>query len=139
MIVSTDTCSFLSVSIAQVKAGSQEARSEQVIEVPAKLDGLKMTNHVKDLFQDVTKREMVMNSVVTIAGDAVVWKLRHHFEVCQFLFTSFSVISIWILALILSVLLPVNDAAGNDGEKSGNSHMITFFWFVPQIFFTMMA
>jgi len=66
---------------ATVKAGSQEARSEQVIEVPAKLDGLKMTNHVKDLFQDVTKREMVMNSVVTIAGDAVVWKLKHHFEV----------------------------------------------------------
>jgi hypothetical protein len=96
MIIFTYTYGLLSFCIVQVKAGSQEARSEQVIEVPAKLDGLKMTNHVKDLFQDVTKREMVMNSVVTIAGDAVVWKLKHHFEVCQFLHISSTVISISI-------------------------------------------
>jgi hypothetical protein len=52
-----------------------------VIEIPAKLDGLKITEHVKELFQDVAKREMVMSSVVTIAGDAIVWKIRHHWEV----------------------------------------------------------
>jgi LEA14-like dessication related protein len=66
---------------AQVDSGSQEAKSEQVMEVPAKLDGLKMTNHLKDLFADVTKREMTLNSVVTISGCAVVWKWKHNFEV----------------------------------------------------------
>lgn len=64
-----------------MEAGSQGARSDQVIEIPAKLDGLKITEHVTELFQDVAKREMVMSAVVTIAGDAIVWKIRHHFEV----------------------------------------------------------
>jgi hypothetical protein len=67
--------------VEQVDSGSQEAKSEQVMEVPAKLDGLKMTNHLKDLFADVTKREMTLNSVVTISGCAVVWKWKHNFEV----------------------------------------------------------
>jgi hypothetical protein len=67
--------------VEQVDSGSQEAKSEQVMEVPAKLDGLKMTNHLKDLFADVTKREMTLNSVVTISGCAVVWRLKHNFEV----------------------------------------------------------
>jgi hypothetical protein len=66
---------------AQVEAGSQGAQCDQVIEIPAKLDGLKITEHVKELFQDVAKREMQMSAVVTIAGDAIVWKIRHHFEV----------------------------------------------------------
>jgi LEA14-like dessication related protein len=66
---------------AQVDSGSQEAKSEQVMEVPAKLDGLEMTNHLKDLFADVAKREMMLHSVVTIAGSAVVWKWKHNFEV----------------------------------------------------------
>lgn len=52
-----------------------------MMEVPAKLDGLEMTNHLKDLFSDVAKREMMLHSIVTISGDCVVWKLRHHFEV----------------------------------------------------------
>jgi hypothetical protein len=67
--------------VEQVDSGSQEAKSEQVMEVPAKLDGLKMTNHLKDLFADVTKREMTLNSVVTISGCAVVWRWKHNFEV----------------------------------------------------------
>lgn len=66
---------------AKVEAGSQGPQCDRVIEIPAKLDGLKMTEHVTELFQDVTKREMVMNSVVTIAGDAIVWKIKNHFEV----------------------------------------------------------
>ena len=61
--------------------GSQDAQSDKMIEIPAKLDGLKVTEHVTELFQDVAKREMVMSSVVTIAGDAIVWKIRHHWEV----------------------------------------------------------
>uniref|UniRef100_A0A7I4C3I2 Water stress and hypersensitive response domain-containing protein n=1 Tax=Physcomitrium patens TaxID=3218 RepID=A0A7I4C3I2_PHYPA len=66
---------------ADVEAGSQDARSDQVIEIPAKLDGLKITEHLKELFQDVRKREMVMSAVVTITGDAIVWKIRHNWEV----------------------------------------------------------
>ncbi|KAH9559087.1 hypothetical protein CY35_06G041300 [Sphagnum magellanicum] len=66
---------------AQVDSGSQEAKSEQVMEVPTKLDGLEMTNHLKDLFADVAKREMMLHSLVTIAGSAVVWKWKHNFEV----------------------------------------------------------
>lgn len=52
-----------------------------MIEIPAKLDGLKITEHLKELFQDVRKREMVMSAVVTITGDAIVWKIRHNWEV----------------------------------------------------------
>ncbi|KAL2610660.1 hypothetical protein R1flu_029233 [Riccia fluitans] len=66
---------------AKVEEGSQAARSSKVIYVPCKLDGLEMTNHVKDLFKDVTKREMTLHSVVTIAGRARVWKWTHNFEV----------------------------------------------------------
>jgi hypothetical protein len=69
------------ICVEQVDSGSQEAKSEQVMEVPAKLDGLEMTNHLKDLFADVAKREMMLHSVVTIAGSAVVWKWKHNFEV----------------------------------------------------------
>jgi hypothetical protein len=72
---------FFFCFVQQVPTGSQDARSDTVIEIPAKLDGLKITEHVKELFQDVAKREMVMSSVVTIAGDAIVWKIRHHWEV----------------------------------------------------------
>lgn len=64
-----------------MESGSQDARSDQIIEIAAKLDGLKITEHVTELFQDVAKREMVMSAVVAIAGDAVVWKIRHHWEV----------------------------------------------------------
>ncbi|CAM6099970.1 unnamed protein product [Calypogeia fissa] len=66
---------------AQVKEGTQEAKSSKVLEVPCKLDGLEMTNHVTDLFKDVTKREMNLHSVVTIAGRARLWKWTHNFEV----------------------------------------------------------
>ncbi|KAG6545398.1 hypothetical protein Mapa_012997 [Marchantia paleacea] len=66
---------------AKVEEGGQDAKSSKVIEVPCKLDGLEMTNHVKDLFKDVTKREMTLHSVVTIAGHARVWKWTHNFEV----------------------------------------------------------
>ncbi|KAL3690503.1 hypothetical protein R1sor_016812 [Riccia sorocarpa] len=66
---------------AKVEEGAQAARCSKVIYVPCKLDGLEMTNHVKDLFKDVTKREMMLHSVVTIAGHARVWKWTHNFEV----------------------------------------------------------
>lgn len=52
-----------------------------MLDVPCKLDGLEMTNHVRDLFKDVAKREMNLHSVVTIACHARVWKWTHNFEV----------------------------------------------------------
>lgn len=66
---------------AQVKEGGQEAKSSKVLDVPCKLDGLELTNHVKDLFADVGRREMNLHSVVTIAGWARVCNWTHNFEV----------------------------------------------------------
>lgn len=66
---------------AKVEEGSQDANSQEVLEVPAKLDGLEMTNHLKDLISDIRKREMTLHSVVTIKGNARLWKWTHRFEV----------------------------------------------------------
>ncbi|KAJ7558617.1 hypothetical protein O6H91_04G048300 [Diphasiastrum complanatum] len=67
---------------ATVPAGSQEANSTKILDVPAKLDGLNIKNHIVDLIKDITKREMSLHSVVTIKGHAKLWKLKHNFEVC---------------------------------------------------------
>ncbi|KAI5064308.1 hypothetical protein GOP47_0020978, partial [Adiantum capillus-veneris] len=66
---------------AKVEEGSQGANSQEVLEVPAKLDGLEMTNHLKKLLSDVRKREMILHSVVTIKGNARLWSWTHQFEV----------------------------------------------------------
>ena len=65
----------------KVPAGNQAALSAQTMELPCKLDGLELTSHFKDLFHDVTKREMMLHSVVTISGESLVWKWRHPFQV----------------------------------------------------------
>jgi len=65
----------------KVPAGDQAALSNSVMELPCKLDGLELTNHIKDLFCDMTKREMMLHSVVTISGESLVWKWRHPFQV----------------------------------------------------------
>lgn len=72
----------------QVQSGDQAAKSSKVMELPAKLDGLELTNHIKDLFCDVAKREMTLHSVVTISGDSLLWRWRHHFKVLQNLINS---------------------------------------------------
>ncbi|MCO5601348.1 hypothetical protein L7F22_055468 [Adiantum nelumboides] len=66
---------------AKVDEGNQGANSQEVLEVPAKLDGLEMTNHLKQLLSDVRNREMTLHSVVTIKGNARLWKWTHPFEV----------------------------------------------------------
>lgn len=66
---------------AKVPAGEQAAYSTSVMELRCKLDGLELTNHIKDLFCDVTKREMWLHSVVTITGESLVWRWRHPFKV----------------------------------------------------------
>uniref|UniRef100_A0A0D6R2Z7 Water stress and hypersensitive response domain-containing protein n=1 Tax=Araucaria cunninghamii TaxID=56994 RepID=A0A0D6R2Z7_ARACU len=66
---------------AQVPAGSQGANSSEILEVPAKMDGLEATQHLKDLAKDVAKREMTIRAVVTIEGSAWMWKWGHRFAV----------------------------------------------------------
>lgn len=66
---------------AKVQEGSQGANSQEVLDVTAKLDGLEMTNHLKQLLLDVRNREMTLHSVVTIKGNARLWKWTHRFEV----------------------------------------------------------
>lgn len=65
----------------KVPAGDQPALSDTTMELPCKLDGLELTNHIKDFFCDVTKREMMLHSVVTISGESLVWRWRHPFQV----------------------------------------------------------
>ncbi|KAH7373729.1 hypothetical protein KP509_17G072000 [Ceratopteris richardii] len=66
---------------AKVDEGSQDANSQEVLKVVAKLDGLEMTNHLAQLVSDVKNREMNLHSVVTIKGNARLWKWTHAFEV----------------------------------------------------------
>lgn len=66
---------------AQVPAGNQGANCSEILELPAKLDGLEVRDHMIDLAKDVTKREMCLKSVVTIKGVAKVWKWGHKFQV----------------------------------------------------------
>jgi len=64
-----------------VPAGSQGANCSEILEVPAKIDGVEVTQHLKDLVKDVRRREMDLRSVVNIKGSARLWKWGHKFEV----------------------------------------------------------
>lgn len=66
---------------AQVPEGSQGANSSEILEVPAKIAGVDVTQHLKDLVTDVRRREMDLRSVVNIKGSAWLWKWGHKFEV----------------------------------------------------------
>ena len=72
---------FETFNCLKVPAGDQAALSAKTMELPCKLDGLELTNHFKDLFGDVAKREMMLHSVVTISGESLMWKWRHPFQV----------------------------------------------------------
>ncbi|GLJ54280.1 hypothetical protein SUGI_1164410 [Cryptomeria japonica] len=66
---------------AQVPAGSQGANSCEIMEVPAKMDGLQVTQHLKHLIGDIAAREMSLRAVVTINGSAWLWKWGRAFQV----------------------------------------------------------
>ncbi|GMJ00833.1 hypothetical protein like AT3G44380 [Hibiscus trionum] len=66
---------------AQVKAGSQRPRSCQVLKLPARLDGMELAHHAKKFFDDVAKREMVLDAKVDIGGKAKVLWWGHRFKV----------------------------------------------------------
>lgn len=81
---STVMCIYYKDSLlgqAQVPEGSQEANCSEVLEVPAKIDGMEVTQHLKDFVKDVSRREMDLRSVVNIKGSAWFWKWGHKFEV----------------------------------------------------------
>ncbi|KAB2015225.1 hypothetical protein Goshw_006410 [Gossypium schwendimanii] len=66
---------------AQVKAGSQRARSCQVLKLPTRLDGVELAHHAGKFFADVAKREMVLDAKVDIGGKAKVLWWGHRFKV----------------------------------------------------------
>eukprot|EP00850_Spirogloea_muscicola_P012909 SM000085S23259 [mRNA] locus=s85:367464:368379:+ [translate_table: standard] len=66
---------------AQVPSGGQGARSERVMELPCKLDGLEISSHMLALISDVAARKMTIHSLVTISGEAHLLFLRHTFKI----------------------------------------------------------
>lgn len=56
----------------QLHSGDQRAQSEQILALPCKMSGLEATHHLKDLFADVAKREMVLHAKATVTGDLAV-------------------------------------------------------------------
>ncbi|KAK9734565.1 hypothetical protein RND81_04G148800 [Saponaria officinalis] len=69
---------------AEVPAGSQRARSCELLRLPARLNGLELAQHAKRFVGDVAKREMVLNADVDICGwvKAYVWdpKFKVHVD-----------------------------------------------------------
>ncbi|XVF69202.1 hypothetical protein PTKIN_Ptkin11bG0061600 [Pterospermum kingtungense] len=66
---------------AQVKAGSQRARSCQVLKLQTRLDGVELAHHAGKFFADVAKREMELDAKVDIGGKAKVLWWGHRFNV----------------------------------------------------------
>lgn len=66
---------------AQVEAGSQDAKSCQVLRLPARLDGLELAHHAKTLLADAARGEMALDASVDIAGTARVLWWEHRFAV----------------------------------------------------------
>ncbi|KAF5744881.1 hypothetical protein HS088_TW07G00462 [Tripterygium wilfordii] len=65
---------------AEVKAGSQNPRSCEMLRLPARLDGLELANHASRFFADVAKREMVLEAKVDFMGKARMWWWDHGFK-----------------------------------------------------------
>lgn len=66
---------------AQVQAGSQPPRSCQLLRLPARLKALELAHHAAQFLADVSKREMLLDAAVDIAGTARVLWWDHHFKV----------------------------------------------------------
>ncbi|KFK33880.1 hypothetical protein AALP_AA5G072200 [Arabis alpina] len=66
---------------AEVKAGSQPARSCQLLRLPAILDGMELAHHARRFFGDVAKREMKLQAKLDIHGAAKVMWWDHSFKV----------------------------------------------------------
>ncbi|CAL9000107.1 unnamed protein product [Prunus brigantina] len=66
---------------ADVEAGSQPAKSTQLLQLPARLDGLQLAHHAASFIADAARREMVLDAAVDIAGTARVLWWDHKFKV----------------------------------------------------------
>ncbi|KAM5585118.1 hypothetical protein ABKV19_004495 [Rosa sericea] len=66
---------------ADIKAGSQSAKSCKLLRLPARLDGLQLAHHAASFVSDVAKRQMVLDAAVDIAGAAKVLWWEHKFVV----------------------------------------------------------
>lgn len=66
---------------AQLHPGDMGGQDEQVMTLPCRLSGLEATHHLKDLFHDVTNRELTLHAKATVNGDVKVGFYRHHWEV----------------------------------------------------------
>ncbi|KAF9594406.1 hypothetical protein IFM89_031008 [Coptis chinensis] len=66
---------------ALVEAGSQPAKSCQVIKLAGRLSGLELAHHAKKFLADVAKREMELDAAVDIQGTAKVLCWSHGFKV----------------------------------------------------------
>ncbi|CAN8277792.1 unnamed protein product [Cochlearia groenlandica] len=66
---------------AVVEAGSQAAKSRQLLRLPARLDGMELAQHARKFLADVAKREMKLEAKVDIEGAAKVLWWDHGFKV----------------------------------------------------------
>ncbi|KAL5721228.1 hypothetical protein ACHQM5_013815 [Ranunculus cassubicifolius] len=66
---------------AEVQAGSQAAKSCEMIKLPGRLYGLELAHHGKKFLADVAKREMVLDASVDIQGTAKVMWWSHGFKI----------------------------------------------------------
>lgn len=66
---------------AKIDAGSQAAKSCQVLRLPARLDGMELAHHAGRFLADVTRREMKLDAAVDIEGAAKVLWWNHKFKV----------------------------------------------------------
>ncbi|XP_010245517.1 PREDICTED: uncharacterized protein LOC104589034 [Nelumbo nucifera] len=66
---------------AKIEAGSQAAKSCQVLHLPARLDSLELAHHAASFLADVARREMVLDASVDLAGEAKVLWWSHRFNI----------------------------------------------------------
>ncbi|GAB2285557.1 hypothetical protein Dimus_020004 [Dionaea muscipula] len=66
---------------ALVDAGSQPARSCQILQLPARLSGLELAHHGHKFLADVARREMVLDAAVEFHGWARVAWWVHKFKI----------------------------------------------------------
>ncbi|KAI3997230.1 hypothetical protein MKX01_009074 [Papaver californicum] len=66
---------------AQIEAGSQGAKSCELLKLPGRLNGVELAHHASKFLSDVAKREMILDAVVDIEGMAKVLWWGHKFKV----------------------------------------------------------
>ncbi|KAI3837046.1 hypothetical protein MKW98_005379 [Papaver atlanticum] len=66
---------------AQIEAGSQGAKSCELLKLPGRLNGVELAHHAAKFLSDVAKREMILDAVVDIEGMAKVLWWGHKFKV----------------------------------------------------------